>query len=101
MSEKQNGIIVDVSYAGYTFVGWAMGRFDAETATGMEKRPYFNMYVLTPVSSFTSEDYTAAGLKAEKLKCIGADVWQNLTPGDKVRLFFDDKKRVVLATNEP
>ena len=36
-------------------------------------------------------------MKAEKKKCISADVWQDLEPGNRVKLFFDDKKRVVMA----
>lgn len=87
-------IVIDMAYGGYTFVGHAEGQF--ETKQG-EKRPYFNMYVLSPVSSFVSEDYEACGMKAEKKKCIGPEVWDGLAPGDKVRLFFDDKQRVVMA----
>ena len=86
--------IVDTEYQGYVFLGWAQGQF--ETPKG-EKRPYYNMFVFSPVSTYTSEDYEAFGFKAEKHKCMGADVWQGLDPGDKVRLFFDDKKRVIAA----
>ena len=75
---------VSVGYPGYTFVGWAEG-------------PFYNMYVLAPVSSFVSEDYTAYGLKADKKKCLSPEVWKGFTPGDKVKLFFDDKQRVIMA----
>lgn len=92
-----NEFIVTCGYEGYVFVGCAEGRFDAETPNGMEKRDYFNMYVISPVSSYESEDYKASGMKAEKKKCISADVWKDLQPGDRVKLFFDDKKRVVMA----
>lgn len=88
---------VSGNYEGYVFVGWAAGRFDADTKEGTEKRDYFNMYVISPVSSYESEDYKASGLKAEKKKCISPDVWADLNPGDRVKLFFDDKKRVVMA----
>lgn len=87
-------IIIDSRYEGYVFLGWAEGQF--ETQQG-EKRPYYNMYVLSPVSSWTSEDYKAAGFKADKKKCVSADVWEDLKPGDRVKLFFDDKNRVVMA----
>ena len=88
------GFVVDGSYQGYVFLGWAAGQF--ETAR-KEKRPYYNMFVLSPVSDYSSEDYEASGYKAEKKKCISADVWEGLNPGDQVRLFFDDKTRVVSA----
>ena len=92
-----NTFTVAEDYTGYVFVGYAQGRFDAETKDGMEKRDYFNMYVISPVSSYQSEDYMAQGFKAEKKKCVSPDVWKELKPGDRVRLFFDDKNRVVLA----
>ena len=87
-------IVIDMAYSGYTFVGHAEGQF--ETQQG-EMRPYFHMYVLSPVSSFISENYEAEGLKADKKKCISPEVWEGFNPGDKVRLFFDDKQRVVMA----
>ncbi len=62
-----------------------------------DKRPYYNMYVLSPVSDFESEDYQASGFKAEKKKCESPEVWKDLEPGNRVKLFFDDKKRVVMA----
>lgn len=85
---------VDSSYQGYVFLGWAAGLF--ETRNG-DKQPYYNMYVLSPVSSYVSEDYEAYGYKAEKKKCVSADVWAGLSPGDRVRLFFDDKQRVQMS----
>ena len=78
--------IVESGYDGYVFLGWAKGQFEAENG---EKRSYFNMYVLSPVSTYQSEDSEASGLSEE--------VWKDLNPGDKVRLFFDDKKRVVMC----
>ena len=90
--------IISGEYQGYVYVGHAEGRFDAETADGSTtKKDYFNMYVISPVSTYTSDDYKASGMKAEKKSCISADVWRDLKPGDRVKLFFDDKKRVVLA----
>lgn len=88
---------VSGDYQGYVFVGSAQGRFDAETDGGTEKRPYYNMYVVSPVSTYESEDYQAYGFKAEKKKCVDPGVWKDLTPGDRVKLFFDDKKRVVMV----
>lgn len=37
------------------------------------------------------------GMKAEKKKCLSPEIWNGLEPGDRVKLFFDDKKRVVMA----
>ena len=90
-----SGFKVDTEYRGYVFLGWAQGRFDPDK--NGEKRPYYNMFVFSPVSTYTSEDYAAFGFKAEKKKCLNADVWQGLNPGDRVKLFFDDKGRVQAA----
>lgn len=88
--------IVDGKYAGYVFVGCAMGNV-VDANDPKKKTPYYNMYVICPVSSYRSEDYQAAGFKAEKKKCISPAVWQELRPGDRVKLFFDDKGRVVMS----
>lgn len=86
--------IIEAGRDGYVFVGWATGTFETDKG---EEMPYYNMYVLSPVSSFQSENYQAFGWKAEKKKCISADVWKDLEPGSRVKLFFDDRKRVVMA----
>ena len=90
-----SGFKVDMEYQGYVFLGCAQGRFESDNKG--EKRPYYNMYVFSPVSTYTSEDYQAFGFKAEKKKCLSPDVWQGLNPGDRVKLFFDDKGRVQAA----
>ena len=92
MGEKE--FQVSTAYSGYVFLGWAQGRFEPEQG---RKMPCYNMFVLSPVSSFQSEDYKAYGLKAEKKKCLSEKVWEGLEPGDKVRLFFDDKGRIIEA----
>ncbi len=86
--------IVDGDYQGYVYVGHAQGNFETDKK---EMQPYFNMYVISPVSTYQSEDYQAFGFKAEKKKCISAEVWKDFDPGNRVKLFFDDKKRVVMA----
>ena len=90
-------INIDSEYDGYVFLGAAQGRFEPEGGQIGEKKDYFQMFVISPVSSFSSEDYSAFGFKAEKKRCVSADVWKELNIGDRVRLFFDDKKRVVRA----
>ena len=92
MGEKE--FQVSTAYSGYVYLGWAQGRFEPEQG---RKMPYYNMFVLSPVSSFQSEDYKAYGLKAEKKKCLSEKVWEGLEPGDKVRLFFDDNGRIIEA----
>ena len=77
--------------SGCSIMSWFRSR---QKATGHQ--PVDLMYVLSPVSTYQSEDYEASGFKAEKKKCLSADVWKDFTPGDRVRLFFDDKKRVVM-----
>ena len=89
-----NKFTVDTSYQGYVFLGCAQGMFEAR---GGGKLPYYNMYVISPVSSYQSEDYQASGFKAEKKKCINSGLWEGFQPGDKVKLFFDDKNRVIAA----
>lgn len=96
-SEAKKEIKIDPAYQGYVFLGWAAGLVEAKTQTGTEKRPYYNMYVFSPVSDFRSDEYVASGFKAEKKKCISPDVWKGLEPGDKVKLFFDDKQKVIQA----
>ncbi len=96
-SEVKKEMKIDPAYRGYVFLGWASGLFDAATKTGTEKRPYYNMYVFSPVSDFRSDEYEASGFKAEKKKCVSPDVWEGLEPGDKVKLFFDDKQKVIQA----
>ena len=89
--------VVDTEYQGYVFLGWAAGQFEARDG---KKQSYYNMYVFSPVSTYESDDYKASGFKAEKKKCLTSDVWDGLVPGDKVRLFFDDKQRVVSVALE-
>ncbi len=82
---------VDTEYQGYVFLGSAQGMFETRDR---QRVPYFNMFVFSPVSTYSSDDYQASGFKAEKKKCLNAEVWQGFQPGDKVKLFFDDKGRV-------
>lgn len=104
MSKEVMGteIVIDSGYPGYVFMGWAQGLRDAmehEKERGLDHVPYFNIYVLSPVSSFRSDNYQASGFKAEKKKCLSA-VWAEngeFKPGDRVRLFFDDKGNVTMA----
>lgn len=96
-SEAKKEIKIDPAYQGYVFLGWAAGLFEAKTRTGTEMRPYYNMYVFSPVSDFRSDEYKASDYKAEKKKCVSPDVWEGLEPGDKVKLFFDDKRKVIQA----
>lgn len=86
--------IVTDDYYGYVYVGNAYGNFEADNGS---KQPFANMFVVSPVSSYESEDYHASGWKAEKLKAVDKSVWKDLQIGDRVKLFFDDKKRVVMA----
>jgi len=94
MSKEFN---VSLEYPGYVFVGCAQGSFDKETPNGIEKIPYYQMFTLCPVSDYSSDSYQASGMKAEKKKCLNAEVWEGLKPGDRVKLFFDDKERIVMT----
>lgn len=87
--------IISGEYNGYTYLGEAHGRFKTDNG---DMRDYCNIYVACPVSDYESDDYHASGFKAEKKKCISFDALsQGFKPGDRVRLFFDDKQRVVMV----
>ena len=88
--------IVTDDYVGYVYVGHAQGNMEQQDGT---KKPWFHMYVISPVSTYQSEDYSAFGFKAEKKPCVSADVWKGLDcePGTRVKLFFDDKQKVIMA----
>ena len=88
---------VFMEYTGYVYVGHAQGRFEDEHK---QMRPYYQIFVISPTTSWVSENYQASGFKAEKIPCTGADVWNNLTIGERVKLFFDNKKRVQLAVSD-
>ena len=90
-----NDFVIGGNYQGYTFVGCAQGNM-LDEKTG-QKNPYFQIFAVTPVSTFKSEDYSAFGFKAEKFRCVGPNICDGLEPGDRVKLFFDDKKRVIMA----
>ena len=88
----------------YLVVGWAQGLMDTEEedANGKKvnvQRPYYQLFVLSPVSSYKSDTYTACGLKAQKLRCASDAVWKNINPMEVCNLFFDEKKRVAMAVS--
>ena len=88
----------------YLVVGWAQGLMDTEEedANGKKvnvQRPYYQLFVLSPVSSYKSDTYQAAGLKAQKLRCASDAVWKNINPMEVCSLFFDEKKRVAMAVS--
>ena len=89
-----SGFKVDMEYQGYVFLGRAQGTFEAKDG---RRVPFFNIYVLSPASTYTSDDYRAFGFKAEKKKCLSVDIVKGLSVGDQVKLFFDDKGRVISA----
>ena len=57
------GFVVESSYQGYVFLGWAAGKFETERK---EKRPYYNMFVLSPVSDYSLENYEARDTRRRK-----------------------------------
>ena len=62
-------------------------------------QPYYQLFVISPVSSYKSDNYSANGMKAEKLRCVSNAVWKDLKPLEVVNLYFDEKKRVSLAAS--
>lgn len=84
----------------YIFTGWAKGRFDAVDKDGKPfKKEYCNAYLISPVSSYKSEDYEASGLKAEKFTCVSSEVWKDLVPGEVVSVYFAEKQVIALMTS--
>ena len=57
------GFVVEADYQGYVFLGWAAGKFETERK---EKRPYYNMFVLSPVSDYFLENYEARDTRRRK-----------------------------------
>ena len=104
MSEKANEKVYTFKEREWVVTGWAEGKMEVEREDEnkrkyTEMQPYFQLFVLSPVSSFKSEKYSARGLKAEKLRCVSNAVWKDLKPLEVVNLYFDDKKRVSLAAS--
>ena len=102
MSEKTNKVYAFKDRE-WVVTGWAEGRMEVEREEEgrryTEMQPYYHLFVLSPVSSFKSDNYSATGLKAEKLRCTTNAVWMDLKPMEVVNLYFDDKKRVALASS--
>ncbi len=86
--------IVSEEYQGYVYVGNAQGNFVNDKGV---KQSFCNIFVVSPVSTYQSEDFQAHGFKAEKLKCASSEVWRDLDIGTRVKLFFDAKKVCVMA----
>ena len=88
----------------WVVTGWAEGQMETERTDekgnkAIVMQPYYQLFVLSPVSSYKSDNYNANGLKAEKLRCVSNAVWKDLTPLEVVNLYFDEKKRVSLAAS--
>ena len=86
----------------WVVTGWAEGQMETDRTDDKGNpvmQPYYQLFVLSPVSSYKSDNYNANGLKAEKLRCVSNAVWKDLTPLEVVNLYFDEKKRVSLAAS--
>lgn len=86
----------------WVVTGWAQGQMETDRTDDKGNpvmQPYYQLFVLSPVSSYKSDNYYANGLKAEKLRCVSNAVWKDLTPLEVVNLYFDEKKRVLLAAS--
>ena len=86
----------------WVVTGWAEGQMETEREDDKGQKvivmqPYYQLFVISPVSSYKSDNYSANGMKAEKLRCVSNAVWKDLKPLEVVNLYFDEKKRVSLA----
>ncbi len=88
MDKKE--IVIDTSFGGYTFVGAQYGKFTPQGES--HERDYCNMFVISQFG--TGGNNSTVGLKAEKLRCLSPDVWNGLTPGDKIIISFERFGRV-------
>ena len=78
----------------WVVTGWAEGQMETEREDDKGQKvivmqPYYQLFVISPVSSY----------KAEKLRCVSNAVWKDLKPLEVVNLYFDEKKRVSLAAS--
>lgn len=88
----------------WVVTGWAEGQMETEREDDKGQKvivmqPYYQLFVISPVSSYKSGNYSANGMKAEKLRCVSNAVWKDLKPLEVVNLYFDEKKRVSLAAS--
>ena len=88
----------------WVVTGWAEGQMETEREDDKGQKvivmqPYYQLFVISPVSSYKSDNYNANGMKAEKLRCVSNAVWKDLKPLEVVNLYFDEKKRVSLAAS--
>ena len=81
--------------AKYFYVGSAEGRFESNKTGNMIG--FSNMYVISPVSDYQSNDYASRGYKAEKFKCVSNAVYQDLDIGDEIEAYFDSQQRIALV----
>ena len=66
----------------WVVTGWAEGQMETDRTDDNGNpvmQPYYQLFVLSPVSSYKSDNYNANGLKAEKLRCVSNAVWKDLT----------------------
>lgn len=88
----------------WVVTGWAEGQMETEREDDKGHKvtvmqPYYQLFVISPVSSYKSDNYSARGMKAEKLRCVSNAVWKDIKPMEVVNLYFDEKKRVSLAAS--
>lgn len=91
MSEKMKQF--EFKEGEWVVTGWAEGQMETEREDDRGNKvtvmqPYYQLFVLSPCSSFKSENYGASGLKAEKRRCASNAVWKDLHPMDVVNLYF-------------
>lgn len=68
----------------WVVTGWAEGQMETEREDDKGQKvivmqPYYQLFVISPVSSYKSDNYSANGMKAEKLRCVSNAVWKDLT----------------------
>lgn len=75
-------------------LGFKIGDFDPQDGTG-KKVHYTHLYVCFPIEGVT-------GLAVDIFKCLNDDVIEGIKPGDFVKAYFNEKKKVqLLMPQEP
>lgn len=74
-----------------TYVGYAYGTFTDDAG---QQREYCNVYMLSPFTGEESDTRHYGGQQADKYRCLSPDVFAKVTPGSRVRCYFDSKGKL-------
>ena len=73
------------------FVGFQFGQFENDQGVMQD---YCSIFVLEDFNGVESNAYHFSGQKAVKYGCVNPSVWKDVQIGQRVRVFFDSRKKV-------